>query len=335
MYPKHRKKGSWMLLMLAGLLLYPVTEIQAAVLKPETIEAWNDYVEATEARIEHELNSNNGFLIGDFDKNINVSHERNDLLTGNIPIDSMESKDENTRRINVPKGRIHHWRGGIFIPGVTLDYVLSRVENPIPTDMQQEDVLESQVLGRSPGYLKLFLKLQRSKIVTVVYNTEHMVHFQRHGPRRASSSSVATKIAEVERLDGGLEREKPIGNDHGFLWRINSYWRYEETDGGVIVECESITLSRSIPSILDLLVSPIINKVARESMERTLVSMRTRMTKETQNMQESADNASKADTRKKEQAVTRLYPVPHELLWARSGKMQPGYQSLPPSAAWL
>jgi hypothetical protein len=110
-----------------------------------------------------------------------------------------------------------------------------------------------------------------------VYNTEHLVRYQRHGNGQASSSSIATKISELERLHGNAEREKPEGRDRGFLWRMNSYWRYQQVSGGVIVECESMTLSRSIPSLLEYMIRPIINSVARESMHRTLQSMRTRM----------------------------------------------------------
>ena len=128
-----------------------------------------------------------------------------------------------------------------------------------------------------PRQLKLYLKLQRSKIVTVIYNTEHLVRYQRHGDAQAFSSSIATKISEIERLNDTTEREKPEGHDRGFLWRMNSYWRYQQVPGGVIVECESMTLSRSIPSFLEFMVRPIINKVARESMHRTLQSMKARI----------------------------------------------------------
>ncbi len=44
--------------------------------------------------------------------------------------------------------------------------------------------------------------------------------------------------------NGLAKREKPEGKDRGFLWRLNSYWRYQQVDGGVLVECESLTLSR-------------------------------------------------------------------------------------------
>ena len=97
----------------------------------------------------------------------------------------------------MPNGTVHHWRGSVFIPGITLDEVLARVANPTARDMAQEDVLDSRVLERGPGMLRLFLRLQRSQIVTVVYDTEHAIHYARHGRTRASSTSVATRIVEV------------------------------------------------------------------------------------------------------------------------------------------
>jgi hypothetical protein len=72
-------------------------------------------------------------------------------------------------------------------------------------------------------------------LVTVVYNTERAVRYARHGHTRAWSRSVATRIAEVAEPAGRWER------------RLNWYWQYEQLAGGVLVECESISLSRAVP----------------------------------------------------------------------------------------
>jgi hypothetical protein len=93
--------------------------------------------------------------------------------------------------------------------------------------------------------MRIYLRLQRQRFVTVVYNTEHTVTFTRFGNTRAASTSTATRIAEVSDPDTPQERELPLGDDRGFLWRLNAYWRYEEVAGGVIAECESISLSRT------------------------------------------------------------------------------------------
>jgi len=256
------------------LLAFGSGRILAADLQPETANAWLSAVDNTEKRIAAELKAGKGFLALDFQDPRAAAKERSELLSGEIPVRQASQEDG-----KIPDGMIHHWRGSVLIPGVTLDYVLSRVENPRPEDARQEDVLDSRVLEKHPGHLRMYLKLQRSKIVTVVYNTEHLVRFQDCGSGRAFSSSTATRIAEIEHFREITEKEKPEGHDHGYLWRMNSYWRYDEVEGGVLVECESMTLSRSIPSLLGYMIRPLINNVARESMRRTLDSMRTRMTR--------------------------------------------------------
>jgi putative flippase GtrA len=258
-------------------LLFCPAQATAADLHPDTLKAWDACVETTERRIGKEFSSEEGFLALDFQDSSESAQERQEVLSGQIPIKQMPIHNTEGQKIDVPDGMIHHWRGSVFLPGVPLDFVFSRVTNPAREDTRQEDVLDSRIIESSPGQLRLYLKLQRSKIITVIYNTEHLVRYKWHGTSQASSSSTATKISEIERLNGNTEREKPEGHDRGFLWRMNSYWRYQQVPGGVIVECESMTLSRSIPPFLEYMVRPIINKVARESMHRTLQSMKARI----------------------------------------------------------
>jgi hypothetical protein len=260
------------LLITVSAVISGVSRAVAAELHPETLTAWSNYVKATESRISNELSSKEGFLSLDFQAASKAARDRQTLRSGNILIEKVHAANGSSK--DIPDGMVHHWRGVVFIPGTTLDSVLIRVENPTAENVKQEDVMDSRVLEKEPGQLRLFLKLQRSKIVTVIYNTEHLIRYLKSSDSKAWSSSVSTKIAE---LDKG--REKPQGHDSGFLWKLNSYWRYEQIDGGVIVECESMTLSRSIPPVLSWIVNPIIESVARESMQRTLQSFRTRITK--------------------------------------------------------
>ncbi len=247
----------------------------AAELHPRTVAAWNDYVASTEQRIARELSAGGDFLVQDFDSD--AAGVRRAVLDGEVPVARMRSRGPGGRTIDVPKGAIHHWRGSILVPGVTLADVLHGVRSPLRQEDLQEDVLESRVLERDADRVRVFLKLRRKKFVTVHFNTEHEMLYARHGAARASSRSVATRIAELEDAGTPDEREKPVGVDRGFLWRLNSYWRYEQVPGGVIVECESITLSRSIPSLVRWMVKPLIESAARESMERTLTSMKDRL----------------------------------------------------------
>ncbi len=265
-----------------GLLLIVVTlgmagsPVMAAKLQEKTLKAWDEYVRLTEERITKELNSSSGFLAQDFQAVPKAQMERDPALSVQKMVEKRNTINHSGPKIKVPARTIHHWRGSVFIPDVDLERVLAQVRNPAQQEQLQEDVLESRILEESDDSLRLYLKLVRSKIVTVTYNTEHLIEYQRHGEGLASSRSIATRIVELDQAGTPAEREKPKGKDRGFLWRLNSYWRYQQVDGGVLVECESLTLSRGVPAILALFVKPIITGVARESMERTLSSMRDR-----------------------------------------------------------
>lgn len=163
--------------------------------------------------------------------------------------------------ITVPGGTIHHWRGSTIARSVTVDQVVHLLTCP-GTAPPQDDVRESRVLDRSNGTLRVYLKLQRSVLVTVVYDTEHLVTFSRHSAGLATSRSVSTKIAE----EGG--------GDRGFLWRLNSYWSYRQVGRDVRIDVESISLSRDVPWLVRPVAAPLVARVARESLVRTLESVR-------------------------------------------------------------
>jgi hypothetical protein len=259
-------------LLVAG----PTSGLPLVRLQPESVAAWTAYASATEHRIALELKSPSAtrFLASDFGPD--AALDRRATLSGDIVVRGVEARDARGRAIEVPSAMVHHWRGAILLPRVTLAAVMQRLQHEAPST-RQEDVLQSAVLARGPDWMKIALKLQRQKIVTVVYNTEHVVTFRRHGPAFASSASTAIRIAEVAEPGTPAEHELPPGHDRGFLWRLNAYWRYQEVPDGVIAECESISLSRDIPAVFRYLVGPMIRSAAHESMARTLTALRDRL----------------------------------------------------------
>ena len=102
-------------------------------------------------------------------------------------------------------------------------------------------------------------------MLTVIYDTYYTVHYYFPDPKKAYLLSYATKINEVD---------KPPGDDRGFLWRLNSYWRLQEADGGVYVECEALSLSRDVPAFLNYIVGSFIKKFPAESMRNTLSALK-------------------------------------------------------------
>lgn len=255
--------GAW---CLAALVLalepapLPATWAEVPGPTPAMLAAWRAYIEATEKRIDSERAGPDS----------RVSAE---LVRGEVAIDEMRNAPGQPSS-DVPDGRIHHWRGRVFVPDTSLERLLETVRDP--ANHQQEDVLDARLIARDGPTDRVYLKITRSALVTATYNTEHTVTYRTLGPTIVVSRSEATKIAELEHEGTRSEREKPPGTDRGFLWKMNAYWRYQSVDGGVLVTLESVTLSRGVPWAISPIASPIVNRVARESVARTLRALRAR-----------------------------------------------------------
>jgi hypothetical protein len=111
-------------------------------------------------------------------------------------------------------------------------------------------------------------------VITVVLDTEHEVHYFHDAPGKAHSRSSAVRIAEVENAGKSDEREKTLGDDDGFMWRMETWWRMEERDGGVYVQSEVASLTRDIPSGLGWMIRPFVTGIPKESLTFTLQATR-------------------------------------------------------------
>jgi hypothetical protein len=244
--------------VLASCVVLMAATLAAQELRPQVEAGWKAYVAAAEARIAR------GQAI----------LRRAAVDRGEIVIEQVSTPGP-SGNLEVPDAGVHHWRGTVLVPGARLDDVLSRLERE-PPDNRQEDVVSSSILQSRPGYLKVAIRVRRSLIMSAVFDTEHEVYFARYGPSRAASWSVATKIVEIADAGTPKERPKDAEEDRDLLWRWHAYWRYEQLEHGVLVECESITLSRPVPFMLKPVAGPLVSHVARESMDRTLAVFRDR-----------------------------------------------------------
>jgi hypothetical protein len=258
---------------LALLLILVSVPSWAAKLEVETLAAWEIYKKLTEARIEKELGAKDGFLVRDFLDAREIPQVLSKIRSG-IFVREMETKSEEGGKIGIPKGLVHHWYGTTWVPGAKVEEVLAWVQDYDRHQDYFEEVEDSRLVSREREVFDIFLRLRRKKILTVHYNTEHEVSYRSLGTGRAASRSEATRIAEIDSPGTPREKEKPLGDDQGFLWRLNSYWRFLQEDSGVAVECESISLSRTIPLPIRWMVEPIINDVPRESLEAALLPLR-------------------------------------------------------------
>jgi hypothetical protein len=239
----------------------------AGELKPQTSQAFDRYSAGTEQR----LNRRDKFLWADESAERSRRARQGEIVVE--PFDGKAIRD-------VPDGLVHDWVGTVFIPGSSLERTLAFVQNyDRHKDFYKPEVIDSRLLSRRDNDFRIFLRLLKKEVITVVLNTEHEVHYTPVDKTRWSSVSRTTRISEVDNAGKPTEKELPNGTGNGFLWRLNSFWRFEERDGGTWVECEAVSLTRDIPFGLSLIIKPIIRSLPKDSLLNTLRATRAGLVK--------------------------------------------------------
>jgi len=240
----------------------------------ETGEAFARYVLLTDARNDAELKRGTGVLWVDRLAGPERGAAYLGLRNGEVRMSRLVTLD-GAAAVKCPGGLIHHWVGVAFIPGANVDDVLAVLEDySHQATYYAPDVERSNILARDGAKFRVFLRFRRHKVITVVLDTEHEVSYFRDGPGLAHSRSSAVRIAEVENAGTTSEREKSPGDDDGFLWKMETWWRVKEGDGGVYVQSEVASLTRGIPAGLGWLVGPFVTSIPEETLAFTLEATR-------------------------------------------------------------
>jgi hypothetical protein len=266
-----KKHSYWRSLSLLAIVFVFCAMARAAELKQKTTAAFNRYVAATEARFANELKPGGPFLYIDALNNNDRQKAYQQLKNGEILVEKLETKAPGVNADSVPDGMVHHWVGLIFIPGATLRQTLPLVKDyDRRADLYKPDVIASHTIWHKGDDYKMFLRLYQKKFTTVVFNTDYDVHWGAVTPTRVYSNSISTRIAEVKDADKPDGPELPVGTGHGYLWRLNTYWRFEEKDGGVYLQCEAVSLTRDMPYGLGWLLKPLVTSIPKASLNRAL-----------------------------------------------------------------
>jgi hypothetical protein len=243
-------------------------------LREETVTAFERYVSLTEARMDAEARGEGPALWVDGLPEPRRREAYAKLRRGEIVVSRLETRDAG-RRIDVPGGLSHHWVGTVLAAGADLDRTVALMQAYDGYhEMYRPAVRRSRTLSRDGQRFRVYLRLFMKKIVTVVLDTEYDVRYVALSPSRMRVHSISTRIAEIRRPDTPEEEEKPIGRDNGFLWRLNNYCALEQREGGTFIQCESVSLSRDIPTGLGWLIRPFVTSIPRESLEFTLGALR-------------------------------------------------------------
>jgi hypothetical protein len=264
-------------ILLAVALFILVLPLPAAELKPETVQAWDQYMKWADARVQREISDPGKFLLQDRLSPAEQTAVRRQLGSGEIVVRQMKDVVPKDAHSNVPDGEIHHWWGTILLRGVEMSQLMNFLQDYDHHAGKFTDVERSRLLSKDGDHYRIYFRFRRSKsFVTAVYNTEQECQYTSYGSNRVFSRSVATRIAEVADPGKATECEKKPGNDSGFLWRLVSWWRFEQKGKDVIVELESASLSRDIPAFIKFIpgLSGYIRSTPRESLESVLMSIR-------------------------------------------------------------
>lgn len=245
----------------ALLILAASLTSKGAELHPETLKAWNAYVQAQDARVAG-YSHTTPFLWSD------QSPDRLRRLHKGETV--VAPYGQNPHR--VPQGLIHHWIGAAFLPGVRLADVLSVVRDYGKyKDFYAPNVVKSQ-LSRQTGTEDTFsLRMLNTAIVAkFALDTEFRDTFTRVDQNKWYSITYATRVCEVENYGLPDEHEAPPNTGRGLIWRLYSISRFEQRDGGVYVELEAVALSRDVPGALRWLVDSIVRRASRSSIDVSL-----------------------------------------------------------------
>lgn len=241
-----------LLLVLAGSMAS-----KAAELNPETLKAWNKYIQAENSRLA-ECSHTSSFLWSD------QSPERiRRLRNGEILVVPV---GENPR--SVPHGLIHHWVGAVFLANTSLDDVLAVVRDYSKyKDFYAPNVSDSTLLHQDgTGDAFSLRMLNKALLSKFALDAEFQDSYAQVDENRWYSVGYSTRIREIDNYGQPDEHALPPNTGHGFIWRLYNVSRFEERDGGVYVELEAIALSRDVPAALHWMVNPMIRRTSRGSM---------------------------------------------------------------------
>jgi hypothetical protein len=261
-------------LWLVCAIVWPIPA-EAAELKAKSLETFKRYVRLTEARIAGELERPETFLYVDQlpPKQREAAYAL--LKSGGIYIAKLATL-ENGKPVEDSDCLIHHWVGVVFVPGANLERALGLLQDyNRHAEIYAPEVNRSRLIARNGDHFQTSVRFVKKKVITVVTDTDHEIQYFRLDNARAHSRTYTTRVQQVENHGKPDERLLPPGKDDGFLWQLYTYWRLHQKDGGVYIQCESLTLTRDLPPLVGPLIRPFVQSVPRESLDFTLRTTRT------------------------------------------------------------
>jgi hypothetical protein len=245
--------------LIGSMFAAPVLAQDNVRLKPEAVAGFDAFVQGAEASMADRHDGNSSFLwLAEDEERLQEARD------GRIVIEKLDAD------VDLDGAIVHNWIAGMFVPDTTIDDVLGVFQDFDQYPAIYPEIIESRFLGKEDEIYKLYQRLRRKKVITVVLDTWHDAQYRALDERRTITWSKSATIREVKDAGKPNEALLPEGADGGYVWHLYLYWRLEQTDDGVLAECHSISLSRNVPFLLRWLINPFVGGIPRESLERAL-----------------------------------------------------------------
>jgi hypothetical protein len=253
-------------LLSAALLLIGAPPALIGQPTPRAVVAFNAYTATVESGLASQHRSTNAFLAP---AAINAASDATRLQNGEPVIERLTP----LAGAEVAGSLLHHWRATAFVPGAKAAEFERLMQDfrAYPQHFSPQ-VLQAGLIAQSGDQTQAFMRVRQQHVIPVVMDTTYDITYGRRDAQHGYSISRSTRIAEIDAPGTPSERPLNAKEEHGFLWRLNTYWSYEEKDGGLYLQVEAVSLTRSIPHGLGWAIGPYIESIPRDSLEFTLHS---------------------------------------------------------------
>lgn len=257
--------------VLCGLLiLLSAVRLTLAQSPPEAAAVFRQYTVGVEERILRQHQSPTAFL--HMDRQEGVGLRRGELIVEQLSPPGQP-----------PGALLHHWRGTAFARGATAAQFerMLRDFQAYPV-LFAPQVVAARALPQGSDSMHAQMRVRQKHGITVVMDASYDVSFGRLDLRDGYGTSHSTRISEIGAPGTAHEHALTPAEEHGFLWELNTYWTYQQRDGGLYLQIETVSLSRAIPTGLSWALRPYVTSIPRESLEFTLRSATQALHNETQ-----------------------------------------------------
>jgi hypothetical protein len=250
-------------LLLMSIIFATAVSTFALELDPQALAAWDGYLATIKTQMQARLTGAMPFLWID-----QAPGRAQRLKAGEIIVSPLARSNP----VPVSHGLLHHWIGAVFVPGATIQDLADVVSDySAYNQIYRPTIVKAELLG-STAQEQTFsiLWVQRVLFATEAFHTEFNSSYVPLNGDRGYRTFFTTSIQQIEHYGERDERKLPVDEGSGYVWRLATFVRFEQRDGGLYLEMEVLGLSRDLPRSLQLLLGPIISHIPREALAAKL-----------------------------------------------------------------